>query len=170
LVPAYIWRVSLGCRASYTLGIEPVIEALRSLAAEHSTGPLFGQDGVGSRRWRAVAEKSGLPTTPETVYSAVRRNGTTIPSLVREIVGPRAAVVDGRVAVASRQDVVWVLEEALRDGFSFAHGWHARSRAFGRGKPYSFSAHNIQRWAGRYAAGDIAGLIADAEALAGRIR
>ena len=165
LVPAYRWRMDPCGFASETLTCERIIGALRVVSAEHPTGPIFGHRGVGLARWRSIAERRGLPVSPESVYKVAVASGTTAPGLVREAVGARTAVVLGRVLVESRQDVVWVLEAALRDGFEFGRGWGDRVGAFASQKPYGFDRGTIYSWANRFAHGDLSGLIAEAEGI-----
>jgi len=165
LVPAYRWRMDPCGFASEDLTCERIIAALRVVSAEHPTGPIFGHHGVGLARWRSIAERRGLPASPDSVYKVALAGGTTSAGLVRDAVGARAAVVLGRALVESREDAVWVLEAALRDGFVFGQGWRDRANTFAAQKPYRFCAATIYSWANRFAGGDLAGLIADAEAI-----
>jgi hypothetical protein len=167
LVPAFRYRCDVGDFASAPLSSERVIDALRQIALDHPTGPLFGYQGVGAERWKALMQRRRL-ALPHAVYRAASRNETTSACLVRRAVGARAAVVRGRVLVESREDVVWVLAAAIGDGFDFGLGWTNRASAFGRDKPYSFALTTIYTCARQYAGGDVAGLIADARALAAR--
>jgi hypothetical protein len=165
LVPAFRYRCLVGEFASAPLSDERVIDALRQIALLHPTGPIFGHEGVGADRWKSMMGRRRL-ALPHAVYRAASRSETTSGCLVRRAVGARAAVVQGRVLVASREDVVWVLAAAIGDGFNFGPGWTDRASAFGRDKPYSFALTTIYTWARQYAGGDVAGLITDARALA----
>lgn len=167
LRPAYRWRSETGCFATETLTCERIVAGLRLLAVRYPTGPLVGIHGVGVDRWTKLAVERNLGL-PNAVWVTAVAQGTTAAALVREAVGARSAVVLGRVLVASREDVVWVMEAAISDGFSFGAAWTLRAVTFCHDKPYSFVSGTIYDWAKRFADGDLAGLIADAERLAAK--
>lgn len=166
LVHAYRWRCALDVFASEPSTCKEMLAALRELAAQHPTGPIFGVQGIGAVRWKDAASRRHLPVEPHAVYQAARREGTTPASLVRQAVGARSAVIRGRVTAESRDEVVWIMEAAIRDGFDFGPSWTDRVGQFGRDKPYRFGRGTIYKWAKAFADGDLAALIDDAQALA----
>ena len=168
LVPAYRWRCDLDHVPSGWLTLASVISALREIAAEHPTGPICGSSRRGAERWMSFARQHKIAEHWSVVDGVARANGMTRSQLVRDAVGDREAVTKGRLDVSSQSDAVWVLEEAIRDGFDYGFGWSVRARAFGADKPYAFTSPSLYAWAGRFAGGDMAALIAQAQALAAR--
>lgn len=110
--------------------------AIRVAAIAHPSGPLFAQDGVGNARWRVIAHQRGLPIHCGNVRIALAARGTTPVALIRLTLG-REALTRGRVRkVESRKEAVWVLSQAILDGFRFDAGWTVRIQSFGKDKPY----------------------------------
>ena len=167
LVPAYRWYHELPAEsASETFTRNRFIAAIRFAAARHPTGPLFRARGVGAQRWRAVADERGLPTEPNHVFKATRALGTTPSALIREAIGAREAVTHGRLQVHSRADAVWVLVEAIHDGFAFDDGWSKRVSAFGVTRPYPLTHESVSHWSHPYGNGAISDLVRAALVLA----
>lgn len=167
LVPAYRWCHELPAEpASEAFTRDRFVAAIRFAAARYPTGPLFRARGVGAQRWRAVAAERGLPTEPNHVFKATRALGTTPSALIREAVGAREAVTHGRLQVHSRADPVWVLVEAIHDGFAFDDRWSKRVRAFGLSRPYPLTHESVAHWGHRYGNGATSDLIGAALVLA----
>lgn len=167
LVPAFRWRRALteAC-ASELFSCERFLAAIRYAATRYPAGPLFRPKGLGAQRWRVIAAERGLPVEPNHVFITARAMKTTPAALVREAVGAREAVTKGRLFVRSRADAVWVLVEAINDGFSFDDGWPSRARAFGATRPYPLQPETVAGWSRRHGDGTTADLIRAAQVLA----
>ena len=163
LVPAYRWRCRpCGEFAAGELTRESFVDAIRAAAVRYPSGSLFAARGEGHARWRAIAQERHLPLNDENITAAAASWGTTPGAIIRETLG-REALTCGRVRkVQTREEAVWVIAQALSDGFSFESGWTVRIQEFGRHAPYPFTFKRISSWASRFNGGDVGGLIADA--------
>ncbi|MEJ7786056.1 MAG: recombinase family protein [Solirubrobacteraceae bacterium] len=166
LVPVYRSRCDLADEfASETFTCERFTAAIRIAATRDPTGPLFGGRGIGAQRWRAVAAERGLPAEPGHVFKTAREMDTTPTALIREALGAREAVTKGRVRVQSRADAVWVLTEAINDGFTFDDGWPSRARAFAAARPYPLEHQTVVGWSRRHGDGTTVDLVRAAQVL-----
>jgi len=95
--------------------------------------------------------------------------GLTIDAAVRDAIGDRAALLDGRINVTRRDDAVLILAEVLREGFRFGPGWTVPYERFRRSSDYAPSYSHLHDWARRFE-GDrrrLEPLLRDASRLAG---
>lgn len=126
-----------------------LLDELRWLAAHHPKGRLLSCHGEGRERWNARARDRGLRQAAATVQWLATR-GLTIDAVVRDAIGDRAAILDGRIDVTRREDAVLVLAEVLREGFRFGPGWTVPYKGFRRSRDYAPSYWNIRDWARRF--------------------
>ena len=145
-----------------------LLDELRWLAAHHPKGRLLSGHGEGRERWNARAGDRGLRQAAATTQWLSAR-GLTIDAVVREAIGDRAAILDGRIDVTRREDAVLVLAEVLRKGFRFGPGWTVPYKGFRPSRDYAPSYWNLRDWARRFE-GDprrLEPLLRDASRLAG---
>ena len=116
---------------------------------------------------RAVQRDRGLRQAAAPLVA--RGAGLTIDTVVREAIGDRAAILDGRICVTRREDAVLVLAEVLREGFRFGPGWTVPYERFRPSRDYAPTYWNLRDWARRFE-GDprrLEPLLRDASRLAG---
>jgi DNA invertase Pin-like site-specific DNA recombinase len=145
-----------------------LLDELRWLAAHHPEGRLLSGHGEGRERWNARAGDRGLRQAAATTQWLSAR-GLTIDAVVREAIGDRAAILDGRIDVTRREDAVLVLAEVLGEGFRFGPGWTVPYKRFRPSRDYAPSYWNLRDWARRFE-GDprrLEPLLRDAGRLAG---
>jgi hypothetical protein len=139
-------------------------DAVRLLALEHPFGPICASRGVGDSRWRSLGG-TALYTGYENLIVAARREGATPKQWLVETLGHRDCVIRGRVRITEREEMLWIVAEALDDGFVFGPGWVLRADAFGADKPYAFSGGNVKQWMRRWKVASGDALFAEAELL-----
>ncbi len=145
-----------------------LVDELRWLAAQHPKGRLLSNHGEGRERWNARARDRGLRQAAATI-EWLGAHGLTIDAAVRDAIGDRAALMDGRIYVTRRDDAVLMLAEVLREGFRFGPGWTVPYERFRRSSDYAPSDHQLRNWARRFE-GDwrrVEPLLRDAGRLAG---
>ncbi|MCA1695233.1 MAG: recombinase family protein [Actinobacteria bacterium] len=145
-----------------------LLDELRWLAAHHPKGRLLSRTGEGRDRWNARALDRGLRQVAATTQWLTAR-GLTIDAAVRDAIGDRAALLNGRINVTCRDDAVLILAEVLREGFRFGPGWTVPYECFRRSSDFAPSYSHLHDWARRFE-GDrrrLEPLLRDAGRLAG---
>jgi len=145
-----------------------LLDELRWLAAHHPKGRLLSCYGEGRERWNARARDRGLRQAAATTQW-LGAHGLTIDAAVRDAIGDRAALLNGRIDVTRRDDAVLILAEVLREGFRFGPGWSVPYERFRRSSDYAPSYSHLHDWARRFE-GDrcrLESLLRDAGHLAG---
>ena len=126
-----------------------LLDELRWLATHHPKGRLLSCHGEGRERWNARARDRGLGQAAATIQW-LGLHGLTIDAAVRDAIGDRAALMDGRINVTRRDDAVLMLAEVLREGFRFGPGWTIPYELFRRSSDCAPSCSHLRDWARRF--------------------